>query len=346
MKNKKYSLELNRIIRSAIAEIKKLCHKKKNKDLVRLLQKDEDEKVFLHIKDSDPKSDFYFKVIPVKKSSSRCTITDFKPISEKNAGNGRHYSDEESDLTIDTINAFELWIQILKEYSEDSTNKEDFDERSKLQLNYIIEEIKKIYHENENLVRLQKNEKVFLHIKDIDPKSDFYFKVIPLVEKIDISVVEKIGISEYTKSKYTMIDFKPASRINAENDNSWSSSEENLSIDTIQAFETWIQMLKEYDKDKADDTDVPILEVRSEDSTNEEYFDEGSKLQLDIPLTYLIGKLEIEKNESNKEEISPIIEEVKNLNKSLLQLSKDVIEIQSEYDDISDKIKKYSLSFL
>ena len=68
MINKKYSLQLNRIIGSIIAEIKRIYHE--NKNLVRL-QKDEDEKVFLHIKDSDPESDFYFKVIPVEKRSRR-----------------------------------------------------------------------------------------------------------------------------------------------------------------------------------------------------------------------------------------------------------------------------------
>ena len=71
--------------------------------------------------------------------------------------------------------------------------------------------------------------------------------------------------------------------------------------------------------------------------------DKRSGLQLGMFLTYLMGELEVEKNESNKEEISPIIEGVKNLNKSLFQLSKDVIK--SKLKNIFDKIKKYSPPF-
>ena len=213
-----------------------------------------------------------------------------------------------------------------------------------LQVNRIIAEIKKICHENENLVRLQKDEdkKVLLHIEDIDSKSDFYFKVNQVP-------VEK-------RSRYTMIDFKPSSDISVENDSYWSSGKKNLYIDTIRAFKSWVQMLKKYDEAYDTDeswiqmlkeynkSDAPIPEVRSEDFTNKEYLDKRSKLQLGIPLTYLIGKLEMEKNESNKEEISPIIEEVKNLNKSLFQISKDAVK--SELKNIFDKIEKYSPPFL
>ena len=97
-----------------IAEIEKICHE--NDDLVRL-QKDKDENVFLHIIDIDPKSDFFFKIISIKKRESGYTMTDFKPVSKISIQKGSRYSDRKYDLDTDTIEAFKNWIQMLKKYN-------------------------------------------------------------------------------------------------------------------------------------------------------------------------------------------------------------------------------------
>ena len=124
MKNKEYPLKFYRNIKVILEGIREIYLE--NKNLVRL-QKDKDkkdeDKTLLHIVDKDPGSDFYFKVIlPVKKISeytgNKYTITDLKPVSDSNTGNGSHYSNRESYLDTDTINAFKSWIELLKEYNE------------------------------------------------------------------------------------------------------------------------------------------------------------------------------------------------------------------------------------
>ena len=117
-----------------------------------------------------------------------------------------------------------------------------------------LEGIREIYLENKNLVSLQKNENenVLLHIKDIDPKSDFYFKVIPPVRK-------------NKGREYTMTEFKPNSRTSIESNNCWSNidSKDNLHIDTINAFKSWIELLKEHNKQE--DIDTMCSRLFSED---------------------------------------------------------------------------------